>query len=127
MGAAQCVHVQDATQQYGPSLLRQLPAGSQVLDACAAPGGKLRALLRYQPRVRVLALDKGATRASGMRATLAAGGLTQVGGGRHTIAWGVHGTCTARASLLTCESSLNTQHAWFTQVGVLCPDGLPPY
>ena len=76
--AAQRVHVQDAAQQYGPSLLRPLAPGTRVLDACAAPGGKLRALLRYQPLVRVLALEKVAARASAMRATLAAGGLTQV-------------------------------------------------
>jgi hypothetical protein len=53
----------------------------------------------------VLALDKGAARAAAMRATLAAGGLTQVGGGAAVwlggwawhdcvaCAWHVHGTC----------------------------------
>ena len=45
---------QDAAQQYGPSLLRPLRPGTLVLDACAAPGGKLRALLRHQPLVRSL-------------------------------------------------------------------------
>ena len=52
--ARQTVHVQDAAQQYGPSLLRPLRPGTLVLDACAAPGGKLRALLRHQPLVRSL-------------------------------------------------------------------------
>ena len=120
--------MQDAAQQYGPSLLRPLPPGTQVLDACAAPGGKLRALLRYQPLVRVLALEKGAARASVMRATLAAGGLTQVGGWAWHLAWRVHGTCTARESLLACESPhVYASHAWCTQVGVPCLDALPPH
>jgi 16S rRNA (cytosine967-C5)-methyltransferase len=72
--SAQRVHVQDAVQQYGVSLLRPLPEGDRVLDACAAPGGKTRALLNSQPHVRVLALDVSRQRARAMEASLAGGG-----------------------------------------------------
>ena len=75
----QHVHVQDAAQQYGvTALLRQLAADERVLDACAAPGGKTRALLRAQPHVRVVALEKSGAKVAAMKAALADGGLTQV-------------------------------------------------
>ena len=75
----QHVHVQDAAQQFGvTTLLRRLEVGGRVLDACAAPGGKTRALLRTQPHVRVVALEKTSAKAAAMRAAVAAGGLTQV-------------------------------------------------
>jgi hypothetical protein len=106
------VHVQDAPQQYGPSLLRPLPAGTRVLDACAAPGGKMRALLRHQPLLRLLALERGAARAAAMRATLAAGGLTQVGG---CGGWAWHNcvACAWRVHHYSRASQrMSTHHAW---------------
>ncbi len=65
------VHVQDAVQQLAASLLSPLAAGDRVLDACAAPGGKTRALLSYQPLASVLALELDARKAAAMAADMA--------------------------------------------------------
>ena len=72
------VHVQDAAQQFGPSVLSPLAAGERVLDACAAPGGKTRALLRSQPHVRVLALESNSARARTMRQQMQSSGVSRV-------------------------------------------------
>ena len=70
------VHVQDAVQQFGASLLRPLAAGDRVLDACAAPGGKSRALLGHQPHAAVLALEVDRRKADAMAADMAARATT---------------------------------------------------
>lgn len=51
------------------------PAGDAILDACAAPGGKLLGLLERAPGVRVLALDADPARLARVRAGLARTGL----------------------------------------------------
>ena len=56
------VSVQDGAAQLAASLLDMQP-GQSVLDACAAPGGKLCHLLERAPEsTRVVALDKEAAR-----------------------------------------------------------------
>ena len=47
--ASRPVFVQDSVQQWGIAQLPPLGAASRVLDACAAPGGKSRALLHHAP------------------------------------------------------------------------------
>src|SRR5690606_12085866 len=44
------VSVQDLAAQLTPQLLNIRP-GQRVLDACAAPGGKLAHILEYEPKV----------------------------------------------------------------------------
>lgn len=50
------VSVQDAGAQYAAWLLEPAP-GDRVLDACAAPGGKLFHLMERQPNARYLGID----------------------------------------------------------------------
>ena len=55
------VFVQDAVQQWGVSALAPfVPSNARVLDACAAPGGKARALLHHAADARITALDRSA-------------------------------------------------------------------
>lgn len=73
-------HVQDATQQYGVSLLAPLGEHERLLDVCAAPGGKSRTFLYHQPQCAgVLALDS--SRARGESMVAAAGRLADLHGG----------------------------------------------
>ena len=51
-----CVSVQDAGAQLAAELLDP-EAGSQVLDACAAPGGKTCHMLERQPGLKMTAID----------------------------------------------------------------------
>lgn len=53
--------VQDGAAQLAAQLLN-VQAGEQVLDACAAPGGKLAHILERQPDCRVVAVDIEASR-----------------------------------------------------------------
>jgi len=73
------VAVQDAGAQFAAGLLMQLPAAAadsaataappvRLLDACAAPGGKLFHMLERRPGVTALALDEHAGRVAQMRA-----------------------------------------------------------
>jgi 16S rRNA (cytosine967-C5)-methyltransferase len=59
--AAGEVCVQDGAAQLAAELLTFMP-GDVVLDACAAPGGKLTHLLEREPRLKVVAVEKEATR-----------------------------------------------------------------
>lgn len=69
--------VQDEASQLIPALL-DIQAGHQVLDACAAPGGKTCHILEYQPEVaEVLALDIDERRLARLDDNLARLGLTQ--------------------------------------------------
>ena len=68
--AKNIVHVQDTAQQYACSLLRPLGEGERVLDACAAPGGKSRALLFHHPHAFVTAVDTNGKKVSAMREAL---------------------------------------------------------
>tara|TARA_B110001452_G_scaffold264562_2_gene267755 strand:+ start:706 stop:2106 length:1401 start_codon:yes stop_codon:yes gene_type:complete len=56
--ASRPVFVQDSVQQWGVAQLPPLGAASRVLDACAAPGGKSRALLHHAPHARLTAIDR---------------------------------------------------------------------
>lgn len=69
------VSVQDGSAQQLADLLADLPAGSRVLDACAAPGGKSAHLLERQPQLQVLALDIDERRARRMGETFARTGV----------------------------------------------------
>lgn len=51
------VTVQDGAAQLAAELL-DLQAGQHVLDACAAPGGKLTHMLEMQPNLTVVAVEK---------------------------------------------------------------------
>ncbi|MCG8079748.1 MAG: 16S rRNA (cytosine(967)-C(5))-methyltransferase RsmB, partial [Candidatus Thiodiazotropha taylori] len=55
------VSVQDGAAQLAAQLL-DLQPGQQVLDACAAPGGKSCHILERQPTVQLTALDQSAER-----------------------------------------------------------------
>jgi 16S rRNA (cytosine967-C5)-methyltransferase len=56
------VSVQDGAAQLAASLL-QLEPGQRVLDACAAPGGKLLHILESEPNLAdVIAIEKDLTR-----------------------------------------------------------------
>lgn len=55
--------VQDEAAQLCSDLL-QLEEGQNVLDACAAPGGKTGAILESQPKLQLTALDSEALRAA---------------------------------------------------------------
>lgn len=64
-----CVSVQDQAAQLAAGLL-QLENGLNVLDACAAPGGKTAHMLETQPDLNVLALDVSAERLKRVEETL---------------------------------------------------------
>lgn len=64
-----CVTVQDGAAQLAATLL-QLQPGQRVLDACAAPGGKLTHILEIQPDVEVVAIEKEANRIIPIRENL---------------------------------------------------------
>ncbi len=55
------ISVQDLAAQLTPSLLALEP-GLKILDACAAPGGKLCHLLETQAELAIIALDKNQNR-----------------------------------------------------------------
>jgi 16S rRNA (cytosine967-C5)-methyltransferase len=55
------IAVQDAGAGFGVGLLALAP-GDRVLDACAAPGGKLFHMLECQPGIMATALDKSSSR-----------------------------------------------------------------
>lgn len=55
------VSVQDAGAQFAAPLLSPQP-GERILDACAAPGGKLFHLLERQPHAQVTALESNGDR-----------------------------------------------------------------
>jgi 16S rRNA (cytosine967-C5)-methyltransferase len=61
--------VQDGAAQLVADAL-SLAAGTRVLDACAAPGGKAAHLLEREPSLRLLALDVDARRLNRVRETL---------------------------------------------------------
>lgn len=64
------VSVQDAAAQLATELL-QLKKGQRVLDACAAPGGKLLHILESEPAfAEVVAVEKDATRVQGITENL---------------------------------------------------------
>jgi 16S rRNA (cytosine967-C5)-methyltransferase len=68
------VSVQDASAQAVADALSP-PAGSRVLDACAAPGGKSAHLAERDPSLRITALDIDARRVRRMQETFARLGL----------------------------------------------------
>lgn len=68
--AAGDVSIQDGAAQLVADALAPAP-GAQVLDACAAPGGKAAHLLERDPELRLLALDVDARRLQRVRDTLA--------------------------------------------------------
>ncbi len=68
------VSVQDAAAQLAAGLLDPRP-GEQVLDACAAPGGKTGHLLELAPEAHVTALDSDPARAARITDNLARLGL----------------------------------------------------
>jgi 16S rRNA (cytosine967-C5)-methyltransferase len=63
------VSVQDEASQLAAILL-DLEAGQQVLDACAAPGGKSCHILQKCPEVILTAIDKDSTRLNRVNANL---------------------------------------------------------
>ena len=79
--AANVVHVQDAAQQYACSQLRPLGDGDRLLDACAAPGGKSRALLFHHPRAHVTAVEANGKKVASMRAQLLSSAVAEADGG----------------------------------------------
>ena len=68
------VSVQDGSAQAVADALSP-PAGSRVLDACAAPGGKSAHLAERDPTLRIVALDVDARRVRRMQDTFARLGL----------------------------------------------------
>jgi 16S rRNA (cytosine967-C5)-methyltransferase len=68
------VSVQDGAAQLAVGLL-QTGLGQQVLDACAAPGGKTAQLLETCPGAQVTAVDLGEGRLRALRETLTRLGL----------------------------------------------------
>jgi 16S rRNA (cytosine967-C5)-methyltransferase len=68
------VSVQDAAAQLAAGLLDLAP-GQQVLDACAAPGGKSGHLLETQPGIRLTAMDLDADRLQRVEENLARLGM----------------------------------------------------
>ena len=71
---AGAVSVQDAAAQRVADAL-QPAAGTRVLDACAAPGGKAAHLLERDPSLRITALDVDARRVRRMQDTFERLGL----------------------------------------------------
>jgi len=67
------VSVQDTSAQLLPGLVTETPR--RILDACAAPGGKLTHLLESFPQARALAVELDAGRAARVRDNLARLGL----------------------------------------------------
>lgn len=67
--AAGEVSVQDGAAQLAAELL-QLASQQRVLDACAAPGGKLTHLLEVMPDLSVVAVEKDATRLTSIKENL---------------------------------------------------------
>ena len=63
------IWVQDAGAQWVTDLADP-PAGRPFLDACAAPGGKLVALLAGHPSARALAIDRNPARLTRVRENL---------------------------------------------------------
>jgi 16S rRNA (cytosine967-C5)-methyltransferase len=63
------VSVQDGGAQLAAGLL-DLQPGQQVLDACAAPGGKSCHILELEPAVRLTAVDQDQTRLQRVRENL---------------------------------------------------------
>lgn len=63
------VSVQDEAAQMA-ALLLDLEAGQEVLDACAAPGGKSCHILQRCPEVSLTAIDKDPTRLNRVNANL---------------------------------------------------------
>ncbi len=61
--------VQDAGAQLAAQML-QLEAGQEVLDACAAPGGKAIHALQLQPSIHLTALDSQAERLEKLKTDL---------------------------------------------------------
>ncbi len=57
------VSVQDAAGQWAAHLL-DIPAGGSILDACAAPGGKLFHALEHHPTAHATAIELSERRAS---------------------------------------------------------------
>jgi len=72
--AAGEVSVQDEAAQLCADLVTLRP-GMRVLDACAAPGGKMLALLEREPGLAMLALDADAARLVRVTENLARAGL----------------------------------------------------
>jgi 16S rRNA (cytosine967-C5)-methyltransferase len=62
-----CVSVQDAAGQWAAYLL-DIPQGGSLLDACAAPGGKLFHALERHPTVHATALELNERRAKVLEA-----------------------------------------------------------
>ncbi len=69
------ISVQDLAPQKTPELL-ELSPGLNVLDACAAPGGKSAHMLEKCPDIHLTCLDISADRTEKIRATLNRLGLT---------------------------------------------------
>lgn len=67
--AAGLVSVQDGAAQLAAELLG-VEKGMRVLDACAAPGGKLTHLLEKEPQLPVVAIDKDAGRMASIQENL---------------------------------------------------------
>lgn len=67
--AAGHVTVQDGAAQLAAELM-QLSAGQRVLDACAAPGGKLTHILEIVPTLDVVAIEKDKSRLLPIRENL---------------------------------------------------------
>lgn len=63
------VSVQDAGAQLVPHFLKLAP-GARVLDACAAPGGKMAHLMERYPEIQMVAIDHDADRVKQLTATL---------------------------------------------------------
>lgn len=61
--------VQDPAAQLAVGLLKLAP-GHHVLDACAAPGGKTCHILESEPDVKLIALDRKASRLAHIRENL---------------------------------------------------------
>ena len=60
------VSIQDAGAQFAPFLM-EAKAGSRLLDACAAPGGKLCHLLERFPNQKITALESSPRRLAHLR------------------------------------------------------------
>jgi 16S rRNA (cytosine967-C5)-methyltransferase len=63
------VSVQDGAAQLAVSLL-QLEPGQRVLDACAAPGGKMAHILELQPTIELIAVDRDVKRIKSIHETM---------------------------------------------------------
>ena len=61
------VAVQDPAQQWALGSLSALPARACILDSCAAPGGKTRAVLHHQPSANVISLERSPSKVAKLR------------------------------------------------------------